>query len=265
MKTLRDIPFSNIDPDLTLDLYLPDPSASPAPLVVFIHGGGFFMGDKTDSRGVDTGSLMTESGYACASINYTLAPREDKFAKWPRNICDVADALIFLSTRGDEYSFDFSRFAVMGCSAGGTLAALYAFGGDALFNHIAYSVQTFRPRALISMYGPFNFLTRPRDRRSGNEMRDRDISPAYWLELADNAMCPPAMHIQGDLDKLVRPAQHEEFREAYTKRGLTVELIRIPNFGHAFRLRDTNSRGEKIDLGPPVLRFLGQYLGPASR
>jgi hypothetical protein len=44
--TFADLAYANQSPAEKLDLYLPPPNAAPAPLVIWIHGGGFMVGDK---------------------------------------------------------------------------------------------------------------------------------------------------------------------------------------------------------------------------
>lgn len=95
--------------------------AGPAPLVVFIHGGGWALGDKRPASGKKP-AHFTDAGYAFASINYRLVPQ----ATVEQQAADVAAAIDTLRFRASEYGIDPNRIALMGHSAGAHLAALVA-------------------------------------------------------------------------------------------------------------------------------------------
>ena len=90
-----------------------------APLIVFIHGGAWSMGDKRQASGRKPGHF-TGAGYAFASINYRLVPQ----ATVEQQAADVASAIDMLRFRAEEYGIDPNRIALMGHSAGAHLAAL---------------------------------------------------------------------------------------------------------------------------------------------
>jgi acetyl esterase/lipase len=88
-----------IDANLnSLDIYLPpageDDDCSGRPLVVWVHGGGWHEGDKTDGIG-DKVRLFTGAGYAFASINYRLTDitLEPPAPQYPVHDQDTADAV----------------------------------------------------------------------------------------------------------------------------------------------------------------------------
>jgi acetyl esterase/lipase len=97
------------------------PGASPnAPLVVFVHGGGWKRGDKTMMRGSDKLEHWQAAGYAVASLNYRLVP--DSTVE--QQGADVASAVAFLRNRAGSLGFDGNRIALIGHSAGAHLVAL---------------------------------------------------------------------------------------------------------------------------------------------
>lgn len=93
-----------------------------APLVVFIHGGGWNRGDKGNATGAEKIAHFTGRGFAFASVNYRLVPG----ATVEQQAQDVADALGYLVQHARELGFDPGRLVVMGHSAGAHLAALIA-------------------------------------------------------------------------------------------------------------------------------------------
>ncbi len=97
------------------------PGASrDAPLVLFVHGGGWKRGDMGMMRGSDKLEHWQGLGYAVASINYRLVPDhtvEDQAG-------DVASAVAFLRDRSTTLGFNAGRIALVGHSAGAHLVAL---------------------------------------------------------------------------------------------------------------------------------------------
>jgi arylformamidase len=93
---------------------------SPAPLVVFVHGGGWTQGNKDNATGPWKAPHLTGLGYGFANINYRLVPRvtvEDQAA-------DVALALAELIRQADKLGIDRRKIVLMGHSAGAHLVAL---------------------------------------------------------------------------------------------------------------------------------------------
>ncbi len=241
-----------------LDLHLVNQPGRP--LVVCLHGGGFWSGDKRDERCSQTTRMLSEAGFNCASVNYSLASRENRFSMWPRNLCDVADALVWLHDRAETYGYDFSRLGMLGFSAGCCLANLYSQGGSALFDHFGYRTGVFKPLALAGFYGPYDFPSRQAERRSGNPETDRYHSPSHWLRQNRLSGAPPVLHIQGDCDTVVCPDQHQAFQKDYQLRGYDFKAVIATGFGHAFAPLDSNAAGESIDLRAEITEFFSQHL-----
>lgn len=119
-----DLAYAGTSDAQRLDLYLPPDLAGPAPLVIYIHAGGFATGDKRDVEG----KLMPllDSGFAVASVNYRLSDE----ATFPAAAQDVKTAVRWLRAHAATYRLDPDRFAAWGDSAGGNLAALVGTTGD---------------------------------------------------------------------------------------------------------------------------------------
>jgi acetyl esterase/lipase len=100
-------------------------SDRPTPLVVFIHGGGFRAGDKTQ---LATGLLdrCREAGISVAAINYRLSQQ----APFPAPMLDGARAVQYLRSRASEWNLDPKRVAATGGSAGAGISLWLAFHDD---------------------------------------------------------------------------------------------------------------------------------------
>jgi acetyl esterase/lipase len=94
--------------------------AGPAPLIVFVHGGGWQRGDKASATGPHQVAHWTGDGYAFASINYRLVPN----ATAEQQAADVAAAIAWLRSNAARLGIDTTRIVLMGHSAGAHLVAL---------------------------------------------------------------------------------------------------------------------------------------------
>ncbi len=145
---------------LLLDIYAPTggatfPLGAPSPVVVYIHGGGWLGG----SHDVPPAVLLPlrAQGVAIASIDYRLSPERI----FPAQIHDVKAAIRFLRANAAQYGLDPDRFATMGSSAGGHLAALAATSGNAPELEGAIGDFTDTPSTVIAAvdyYGPTDIL-----------------------------------------------------------------------------------------------------------
>ncbi len=100
-------------------------SDRPAPLVLFIHGGGFRGGDKRSVNRRLLGELL-DAGISVAALNYRLLAQ----AKLPAAHEDCRLALQFLRSRADELGFDPHRVGAFGGSAGAQICMWLAFHDD---------------------------------------------------------------------------------------------------------------------------------------
>lgn len=91
-----------------------------APLVIFVHGGGWKRGDKNNATGQSKAPHYRAQGYAFASINYRLVPD----ATVEQQASDVAAAIAYLRSNARRLGIDPDRIVLMGHSAGAHLSAL---------------------------------------------------------------------------------------------------------------------------------------------
>ena len=107
------------DPLQRLDFYAAN-AKQPAPLVLFVHGGGWKRGDKNNATGQFKAPHYNGQGYHFASINYRLVPN----ATVEQQAADVAGAVAKLIAEADQRRIDRRRIVLMGHSAGAHLVAL---------------------------------------------------------------------------------------------------------------------------------------------
>ena len=128
MQTFTYSALPEVDPNLTsLDVYTPpatDGACADRPLVVWVHGGGWAGGDKSEFM-EDKIPLFNGAGFVFASVNYrltddSLTPPSPQF---PVHDDDTADAVAWLVDHASQLGVDPSRVAVLGHSAGGGITA----------------------------------------------------------------------------------------------------------------------------------------------
>ncbi len=126
------VPYKQIqgtDPDLlSLDLYYDPNRLSPKPVIIWVHGGGWSIGDKNYqiSHKID---FFAQMGYLFVSVNYRLSPypyevNNPNRLKFPVHITDVADAVAWVHRHIRDYGGDPDQIVLMGHSAGAQLVAL---------------------------------------------------------------------------------------------------------------------------------------------
>lgn len=260
------------NPRQMLDLYLPRerPAGARLPVIVYFHGGGWVGGSKASGKATLT-PWVTAGGYAGAAVNYRLAGE----APWPAQIHDAKAAIRWLRANAASLGLDAGRLAVVGTSAGGTLATLLGTsGGDpALEGSVGgHGSVDSRVTCVLNRFGRLNFLAEPAARSSpaqaealagrlrqlfGGELAARaDLARAASPLTHLSADDPPILTVHGTADGVVPIAQAEEFDAAARRLGARHELVRVEGAGHGFDRPDERRRSrEFLDLhlrGGPV-------------
>lgn len=119
----KDVPYETRDKvELRLRVYRPAKPASPGPLIVLYHGGGWIMG-VPENMGSLARRLVKKFNAVCVAPQYRLAPEHP----FPTGIDDTYDALKWVAAHAAELGADPSKgFLVGGQSAGGTSSAVAA-------------------------------------------------------------------------------------------------------------------------------------------
>ncbi|MBQ4278773.1 MAG: alpha/beta hydrolase [Rikenellaceae bacterium] len=102
---------------LKLNIVKPAGTQDKLPVFIFIHGGGWVLGDYPTHRRL-VRDLVVASGYASVFINYTPSPE----ARYPQAIEEIFAATRWVAEHGDEIGVDGRRLAVVGNSVGGNMA-----------------------------------------------------------------------------------------------------------------------------------------------
>jgi len=240
-----------------LDLYLPQKAEHRLPVILWVHGGGWTRGDKTNGPAF----RFAAKGYAVASMNY----RFSQHAIFPAQIHDCKAAVRWLRANATKYGLDPGHIGAWGASAGGHLVALLGTTGgiEELAGPGGNEDQSSRVQAVVDWYGPTDFLTAgAKATRSNllggdpqtNRDKARKASPMTYVS-KDAA---PFLIMHGDQDQTVPIAQSETFAAALKKAGADVSYVVIKGGKHGGALF-TNAESMKL-----VQDFFGKHLKVAG-
>lgn len=112
---------------LSLDIYHYGQLTTARPVVIYVHGGGFAMGDKANNM-TNKQNLFSSLDYILVSVNYRLSPQiystDPNRIMYPTHNNDVADAIQWVYDSIQYYGGDKAKIALLGHSAGAHLVAL---------------------------------------------------------------------------------------------------------------------------------------------
>lgn len=232
--------------DLLMDLCLPA-GRGPVPVVIWLHGGGWFTGDRTLAP--DLAVHFASRGLAMASVDYRLSGQ----ALFPAQLHDVRAAIRFLRNHAPGYGLDPAAIGLWGASAGGHLAALAgltghlaSLSGEGDDGGAAASV-----RAVATSYAPVDLAAvvadaeanlpgmvaedAPESRLLGGVPREHaelagQANPLSWV----TAAAPPFQISHGTGDVLVNHHQAERLHDALVDVGGTSALYLLEGYRHGY-------------------------------
>ena len=238
-----------------LDLYLPEKAARPLPVILWVHGGGWVGGNKTNGPAF----RFATKGYAVASMNY----RFSQHGIFPAQIYDCKAAVRWLRANAGKYGLDADHIGAWGCSAGGHLVALLGTtaGVKELEGPGGNEDQSSRVQAVVDWYGPTDFLTvGTKDTRTQliggdpqqNKDKARKASPMTYVS-KDAA---PFLIMHGDEDRTVPISQSETFAAALKQAGADATYVVVKGGKHGGALFSSAETMKQVE------DFFAQHLGP---
>ncbi|HEV8461997.1 MAG TPA: alpha/beta hydrolase [Gaiellaceae bacterium] len=263
-RVLFNLPYANASAFETLDLYLPPRRTTPAPLVIYIHGGGWHTGDKAgislqydpstapprpascttivQVQTPDVG-MLTAKGFAVAAIDYRL-DRKPATA-----LMDAKAAVRFLRAKATLYHLDPHRFAAWGDSAGGYTAIMLGVtsGLKTPFDNpkLGHPHTSSAVEAVVDWFGPTDASNMP------GTITQSQIPYTY---IRAGRSIPPFSIAHGSADCIVPVQASQDLYQALTAAGAKATLTILPDAGH----EDPDFMRTQLQ---PTLAFLDQTFG----
>lgn len=221
---------------ILLDVYRPTTlPAKPAPILLFIHGGGWSGGTKRDYQVYC--NKFAEWGYVVASMTYRFVNE----AKFPACVQDTNAAIRYLRANAARFGGDPNRMAAIGGSAGGHLSLMAAYAPDVpeLQGDGGNPGVSTRLQAVVNLYGPTD-LTLPaaNDNPTVTKFIGKSFAEAPELYKLASPLThldkndPPTLIIQGTLDTTVPPSQSDLLAERLKALGVEYWYDRIDGWPH---------------------------------
>ncbi len=260
-EAYKDIEYKNINgKSLQLDIYRPKNADKPLPLIVFIHGGSWSHGKRSDYL-VYLMSFV-KKGYMTATVSYRLL----KDGPYPACVEDITDAVQWFYKNGEKYGYDAGRIGLVGGSAGAHLALLAAYEWkkpQALVDSASASGSRPRIKAVVDIYGPIDLTTEYAKNQPlvinliSHPYREtpwlyKEASPINYLDKGD----PPTMILHGTSDDLVPIVQSDMLKNKLDSLGIPNIYYRVPGWPHAMDVVQRVNEFSQVKM----LDFFSKYL-----
>ena len=242
-----------------LDIYKPRDFSNTtlSPAILLLHGGGWTAGDKKDVATL--GKQLAKNGYAAVAMNYTFV---NGTITCYDILEDIFNAISFIKENGESYQIDTRKIALIGGSAGGHLALLYAYTYNSPIE-IAF-VQSLAGPTNLKDDGYYDGILKDNYNglmymMTGVQYDGVNDPPQEWADLSPinhvSNLVPPTLLIHGVLDDVV---PYTNASALYTKLqdfGAPSHLVTYENSGHG--LGDIDGDEEYFQL---FSHYLNTYL-----
>jgi len=241
-----------------LDVYLPARLAghSRAPVLIFVHGGGWRKGSKDMRPYREFAALFARQGYVTVVPDYRLSGE----ARHPAQIEDVAAAFAWTHRNIQRHGGDPHRIFISGHSAGGHLVSLLAADPRYLNKH-QLDNSAIRGVMALSAVLDINRMDRKSRERAAEPTFGKD--PGVWRQVSPishvKGALPPflVLHASRDPEALVEQAR--AFAAALREKGYEVMTARVEGKGHVSMLL---TRGGRATVMHNMMKFLSTLRRP---
>lgn len=255
--------------DLKMDIWYPlDKHKKTYPLVYFAHGGGWISGFRNQPNNISWCKYLASKGFIVASIDYRYGYRNSM----TDILSDYSDGISYLKKMSGELNIDKSNISLMGLSAGGHLALLYA------------SYNTFKKsennnmegiKSVVAYYPPTNlkdilddnnkslfvkFATKQTMKGSPSELSAsyESYSPINYI----SEYMIPTLIVHGSEDEVVPFSSSVKFVEKLKQYKIKHDFLVHKKAGHSF---DTNLKDyTTINILDKTIRFIRNSIKKGS-
>ncbi|MBK7124551.1 MAG: alpha/beta hydrolase [Dehalococcoidia bacterium] len=252
--------------ELQMDVYYPDghTSTGEAPAVVYVHGGGWTSGSRSQGEGTRYILSLLQEGFVVFAVDYRLSPEY----LFPAHIQDVQCGIRHIRANADEYGIDPDRIGAIGGSAGGQLVNLLGTAEDGDFDLVGgYEGYSSEVSVVVSMFGASDFSdpnmaghnaahTRVFGSADPNSEELQAASAVNYISSDDADF----LLLHGEEDPVVPISQSEIFEAALATAGVDVTFIRVEHAGHSFAPTGGTPNPSANQLVLIVAQFFSDHL-----
>ncbi len=238
------------------------------PVVILVHGGGWFKGDKSSLRNEIL--QLAAAGYTALSVNYRLVSGNTN--RFPAAIQDLRCALRWIRSNASSYSLDPNRGAALGVSAGGHLAELMGLAANvtSLDGPCGTSGAMITIKAVVAYAGasdlrqtgnfPSASLPMVIDFLGGNPANVPSVAAKASPIQHTSAGDPLALLIHGTADPVVPPSHSSWLKSALNLAGVPATYLPLQGLDHSLQILGTTAQA--MPGSCTTLAFLAQELQP---
>lgn len=238
IEIFKNIVYKQVDTiSLKLDIYKPKELKTPAPVLIFIHGGSWSKGKRSDYLPYLIDYAL--KGYVTVTVSYRLSG----VAHFPAAVEDVKCAVRWIKAHAAGYNINPEKVALIGGSAGGHLAMMVAYSNENEFTKACPDTRSAQVQAVVNFYGPTDLTTEyARNRHEclsflGKTYREAPemyaaASPSTYISPDD----PPTLIFQGTIDSLVPVSQSDSLHAWLDNAGVANEYYRLKGWPHTMDL-----------------------------
>jgi len=229
IEVQKDIIYKQVDStSLQLDIYKLKNLSEAAPALIFIHGGGWSKGKRSDYLPY----LLdyAQKGYVTVTVSYRLSG----VAHFPAAVQDVQAAVQWVRENSAAHMINPEKIALIGGSAGGHLAMMVGYADEKPGGKV---------QAVVNLYGPTDLNTEYARNRGeslnflGESYQERPdlyqaASPRSYISRDD----PPTLIFHGTIDSLVPVSQSDSLHQWLDRVGVPNEYHRLKGWPHTMDL-----------------------------
>jgi acetyl esterase/lipase len=223
-----------------LDVYQNEalPAGAKAPVLMYIHGGGWMNGKRPESY--TSFRAWLAAGFSVVNVEYRLVETVPS-ATAPAAVQDIGCALAWIKQNASKYNFDADRVVTYGTSAGGHLALMAAV----LPKDNDITLPACRDQAhivaVLDFYGPYHLEPSDPSAYLGATRRWMGPDPQPSLEALEHKMSPstyiragipPVFQAHGDADPTVPYLSSVELKKDLDKAGVKNVFTTVPGGLH---------------------------------
>lgn len=236
--TLYNISYGNHDRQ-KMDVYLPaHRNTSDTKVLVWIHGGAWSSGDKSEFNNIKPILDTTLNNFAYISLNYRLFDANSGTHRFPSQENDIRLALTFIRSKLNQWLVS-DRLILVGVSAGGHLALLHANKNNE--DELVKACIAYFPPTELSTYYSANLLSTLvlhgvlNGTPTEQSQAYFDSSPINFI--TENSV--PTLFFHGTADEIVPISQSELLKNKLIEHGVTHSYNFFQDEGHGFTLPKT--------------------------